>query len=58
MYTYKAIAKILEASKFFDTGIGFGEESAKFRGTFLTLVGEPVYKSDNAEDAYRDIDDE
>ncbi len=55
MYTYKAITEedeTLGSSKFLDTGIIAGEESAKFRGALLTLFGEPLYKSDNAEDAY------
>ncbi len=55
MYSYKAIMdedKTLGTSKFLDTGIMGGEESAKFRGSLLTLFGEPSYKSDNAEDAY------
>ncbi|MGV2964864.1 MULTISPECIES: hypothetical protein [unclassified Paenibacillus] len=55
MYTYKAITEedqTLGFSKFLDTGIFEGKESAKFRGSLLTLFGEPFYKSDNAEDAY------
>ncbi|MFD1887844.1 hypothetical protein [Paenibacillus wenxiniae] len=55
MYSYKAILaedKIWGTSKFLDTGIFEGEESAKFRGSLLTLFGEPLHKSDNAENAY------
>ncbi|WP_419891589.1 hypothetical protein [Paenibacillus xylanexedens] len=55
MYTYKSITEedqTLGFSKFLDTGIFEGEESAKFRGSLLTLFGDPLYKSDNAEDAY------
>ncbi len=55
MYSYRAIMdedKELGSSKFLDIGIMDGEESAKFRGSLLTLFGEPSYKSDNAEAAY------
>ncbi|MEJ8302703.1 hypothetical protein [Saccharibacillus sacchari] len=55
MYTYKAITEedqTLGFSKLLDTAIFEGEESAKFRGSLLTLFGEPLYQSDNAEDAY------
>lgn len=55
MYSYKAIIeedKTLGTSKFLDTDIIEGEEGAKFRGSLLTLFGEPLHKSDNAEAAY------
>lgn len=55
MYTYKAITEkdqTLGLSKFMDTGIFEGKETAKFRGSLLTLFSEPVYQSDHAEDAY------
>ncbi|CAM4274711.1 hypothetical protein [Saccharibacillus endophyticus] len=54
VYTYKAISEDLTLgfSKFLDPGIYEGEESARFRGSLLALFGEPLYQSDNAEDAY------
>lgn len=55
MYIYKALTEDdqnLGFSKFLDTGIFEGKESARFRGSLIALFGEPLYKSDNAEGAY------
>lgn len=54
MYKFLALndQKLLGGSYFANPRVEYGEESAKFRGSLLTLFAEPVYKTDNASNAY------
>lgn len=54
MYKFLALndQKLLGGSYFADPRVEYGKESAKFRGSLLTLFGEPVYKTDDASNAY------
>ncbi|MDQ0913891.1 hypothetical protein [Paenibacillus sp. V4I5] len=54
MYKYLALndQNLLGGSFFTYPGVEYGKESAKFRGSLITLFAEPVYKTDNASNAY------
>ncbi|MBB3071752.1 hypothetical protein FHS14_004767 [Paenibacillus baekrokdamisoli] len=44
---------ILGSSKILSPEIQFGEETAQFRGSLLTLFGQPAYKTSNSENAFQ-----
>ncbi|OCT12046.1 hypothetical protein A8709_29780 [Paenibacillus pectinilyticus] len=54
MYTYIALndQNLLNSSFFTHAGVEYGNESAKFRGSLITLFAAPVYQTDDASNAY------
>lgn len=60
MYEFRSIndvSKIFGTSKMLFFGMSGGIEAAKFRGSLISLFGEPPLKTDNSEDAYSYIID-
>jgi len=56
MYKFQAIETQpfkLRSSKILNPEVGFGQETAQFRGSLLTLFGEPNFKTSNAENAFQ-----